>query len=161
MKKILFSLLLLLSTVVYAQSESPIKINASVDTEGAELTLKFVAEIEPGWHLYSTGLADGGPTSATVTFETLEGAEVVGALTPGAGEIEIDDPIFEMKVKYFENSATLTQKLKLLGGDYRLQGYLRYGACNDENCLPPTTYEFDIKGAYERQDCGNRGGCCR
>ena len=148
MKKILFSLLLLLSTVVYAQSESPIKINASVDTEGAELTLKFVAEIEPGWHLYSTGLADGGPTSATVTFETLEGAEVVGALTPGAGEIEIDDPIFEMKVKYFENSATLTQKLKLLGGDYRLQGYLRYGACNDENCLPPTTYEFDIKGAY-------------
>ncbi|MBR5891748.1 MAG: thioredoxin family protein [Bacteroidaceae bacterium] len=148
MKKILFSLLLLLSTVVYAQSESPIKINASVDTEGAELTLKFVAEIEPGWHLYSTGLADGGPTSATVTFETLEGAEVVGVLTPGAGEIEIDDPIFEMKVKYFENSATLTQKLKLLGGDYRLQGYLRYGACNDENCLPPTTYEFDIKGAY-------------
>ncbi|MBR5150110.1 MAG: thioredoxin family protein [Bacteroidaceae bacterium] len=148
MKKILFSLLLLLSSVVYAQSESPIKINASVDTEGAELTLKFVAEIEPGWHLYSTGLADGGPTSATVTFETLEGAEVVGVLTPGAGEIEIDDPIFEMKVKYFENSATLTQKLKLLGGDYRLQGYLRYGACNDENCLPPTTYEFDIKGAY-------------
>ena len=138
----------MLSTVVYAQPESPIKINTSVDIEDAELTLKFVAEIEPGWHLYSTGLADGGPTSATITFETLEGAELVGALTPGAGEIEVDDPIFEMKVKYFENSATLTQKVKLLGGDYRLQGYLRYGACNDENCLPPTTYEFDIKGAY-------------
>lgn len=138
----------MLSTVVYAQPESPIKINTAVDIKDAELTLKFVAEIEPGWHLYSTGLADGGPTSATITFETLEGAELVGALTPGAGEIEVDDPIFEMKVKYFENSATLTQKVKLLGGDYRLQGYLRYGACNDENCLPPTTYEFDIKGAY-------------
>ena len=148
MKKIVLSLLLLLSTVVYAQPESPIKINTAVDIKDAELTLKFVAEIEPGWHLYSTGLADGGPTSATITFETLEGAELVGALTPGAGEIEVDDPIFEMKVKYFENSATLTQKVKLLGGDYRLQGYLRYGACNDENCLPPTTYEFDIKGAY-------------
>ena len=148
MKKIVLSLLLLLSTVVYAQPESPIKINTAVDIKDAELTLKFVAEIEPGWHLYSTGLADGGPTSATITFETLEGAELVGALTPGVGEIEVDDPIFEMKVKYFENSATLTQKVKLLGGDYRLQGYLRYGACNDENCLPPTTYEFDIKGAY-------------
>jgi thiol:disulfide interchange protein DsbD len=37
----------------------------------------------------------------------------------------------------------------LLGGKYRLQGYLRYGACNDETCLPPTTYEFDIKGTAE------------
>ena len=98
MKKIVLSLLLLLSTVVYAQPESPIKINTAVDIKDAELTLKFVAEIEPGWHLYSTGIADGGPTSATITFETLEGAELVGTLTPGAGEIEVDDPIFEMKV---------------------------------------------------------------
>ena len=99
--------------------------------------------------MYSTDLPAGGPTSATVEFETLEGAQLLGALVPGAGEIEKDDPIFGMKVKYYENEATFTQKVKLLGGKYRLQGYLRYGACNDETCLPPTTYEFDVEGTAE------------
>ena len=51
-----------------------------------------------------------------------------------------------MKVKYFENSATFTQKLKILDSNYRIEGYLRYGVCNDENCLPPTTYDFKLNG---------------
>ena len=98
---------------------------------------------------YSTNRPAGGPTSAEAVFETLEGAELIGSLVAGKGEIEKNDPIFEMKVRYYENEATFTQKVKLLGGDYRLQGYLRYGACNDETCLPPTTYEFDIKGSVD------------
>ena len=90
----------------------------------------------------------GGPTSATVDFETLEGAKLSGNLMPGEGQIEKDDPVFGMKVRYYENEAEFTQKLILLGGEYRFQGYLRYGVCNDETCLPPSTYEFDIKGGY-------------
>ena len=149
MKKLLFTLLLFVASAVYGQMETPVTISSTVDVAGNEATLTFKAAIEAGWHLYSTNLPAGGPTSATVEFETLEGAELLGALVPGAGEIEKDDPIFGMKVKYYENEAAFTQKVKLLGGKYRLQGYLRYGACNDETCLPPTTYEFDIKGSAE------------
>lgn len=149
MKKLLFTLLVFVASAVYGQMENPVIISSSVDVAGGEATLKFKAAIESGWHLYSTDLPAGGPTSATVEFETLEGAQLLGTLVPGAGEIEKDDPIFGMKVKYYENEATFTQKVKLLGGKYRLQGYLRYGACNDETCLPPTTYEFDIKGTAE------------
>ena len=149
MKKLLFTLLAFVASAVYGQMENPVTISSSIDVAGGEATLKFKAAIESGWHLYSTDLPAGGPTSATVEFETLEGAQLQGVLVPGAGEIEKDDPIFGMKVKYYENEATFTQKVKLLGGKYRLQGYLRYGACNDETCLPPTTYEFDVEGTAE------------
>ena len=149
MKKLLFTLLVFVASAVYGQMENPVIISSSVDVAGGEATLKFKAAIESGWHLYSTDLPAGGPTSATVEFETLKGAQLQGVLVPGAGEIEKDDPIFGMKVKYYENEATFTQKVKLLGGKCRLQGYLRYGACNDETCLPPTTYEFDVEGTAE------------
>ena len=56
------------------------------------------------------------------------------------------DPIFGMQVRFFEGTAVFVQKLKLTGGDYNVTGYLQYGACNDENCLPPTNVEFSFKG---------------
>ncbi len=150
MKKLFTLLMLLISTFAYSQVENPVSIKASFDIEGDEINIIFKADIEPGWHLYSTELPSGGPTAATITFETLEGAEPIGKLTPGAGEIETDDPVFGMKVKYFENKATFTQKLKIIDKNYRAQGYLRYGLCNDENCLPPTTFEFDINSKEEQ-----------
>lgn len=146
MKKTFILLMLMISTFAYGQMENPVSISTSSNIEGDEISIIFKASIESGWHLYSTDLPDGGPTAATVTFETLEGAEPIGKLTPGAGEIEKDDAIFGMKVKYFENSATFTQKLKILDSNYRIEGYLRYGVCNDENCLPPTTYDFKLNG---------------
>lgn len=147
MKSTLLALLLFVTSAAYGQMVDPVQISTSVDVVDSEATITFKATIEPGWHLYSTNLPEGGPTSATVEFEALEGAELPGPLVAGKGEIEINDPIFEMKVRYYENEATFTQKVKLLGGEYHLQGFLRYGACNDETCLPPTTYEFDIKGS--------------
>ena len=149
MKSTFLALLLFVTSAVYGQMADPVQISTLVDVADSEATITFKAVIESGWHLYSTNLPAGGPTSATVEFETLEGAELQGSLVAGKGEIEMNDPIFEMKVRYYENEATFTQKVKLLGGDYRLQGYLRYGACNDETCLPPTTYEFDIKGSVD------------
>lgn len=149
MKSTFLALLMFVASAVYGQMADPVQISTLIDVADSEATITFKATIESGWHLYSTNLPAGGPTSATVEFETLEGAELQGSLVAGKGEIEMNDPIFDMKVRYYENEATFTQKVKLLGGDYRLQGYLRYGACNDETCLPPTTYEFDIKGSVD------------
>lgn len=149
MKSTFLALLLFVTSAVYGQMTDPVQVSAQIDFADSEAVITFKASIEPGWHLYSTNLPAGGPTSAEVTVETIEGAELQGSLVPGKGEIEKDDPIFGMKVKYYENEAAFTQKVKLLGGEYRIQGYLRYGACNDETCLPPTAYEFDIKGTAD------------
>ena len=99
--------------------------------------------------MYSTDLGDGGPISATFNVESISGAELVGKLKPVGKEVAAFDKLFEMKVRYFENTAQFVQKLKLTGGEYKVEGFLEYGACNDENCLPPTQVPFKFSGKAE------------
>ena len=51
-----------------------------------------------------------------------------------------------MKLRYFENSVGFVQRYKITAKTYSIKGYLEYGACNDEMCLPPTQVEFNFKG---------------
>ena len=151
MKKLLFPFVLLLFAVaVQAQIQDPVKFNSELKILAAdEAEVVFTAAIDKGWHVYSTNLGDGGPISATFNVEKISGAEVVGKLKPMGKEISTFDKLFEMKVRYFENTAQFVQKLKLTGGAYQLEGYLEYGACNDENCLPPTQVPFQFFGKAE------------
>lgn len=151
MKKLLFPFVLLLFAVaVQAQIQDPVKFNSELKILAAdEAEVVFTAAIDKGWHVYSTDLGDGGPISATFNVEKIFGAEVVGKLKPVGKEISTFDKLFEMKVRYFENMAQFVQKLKLTGGAYQIEGYLEYGACNDENCLPPTQVPFKFSGKAE------------
>lgn len=151
MKKTFYSLLLcLLAVTVQAQIQEPVKFKSELKTladGGAEVV--FTGTIDRGWHVYSTDLGDGGPISATFNAEKLSGAEVVGKLNPVGKEISSFDKLFEMQVRYFEGTAQFVQKLKLTGDAYEVEGYLEYGACNDENCLPPTQVPFKFSGKVE------------
>ena len=151
MKKLLFPFVLLLFAVaMQAQIQDPVKFNSELKILAAdEAEVVFTAAIDKGWHVYSTDLGDGGPISATFNVEKISGAEVAGKLKPVGKEISTFDKLFEMKVRYFENMAQFVQKLKLTGGAYQLEGYLEYGACNDENCLPPTQVPFQFSGKVE------------
>ena len=151
MKTLLFPFVLLLFAVaVQAQIQDPVKFNSELKILAAdEAEVVFTAAIDKGWHVYSTDLGDGGPISATFNVEKISGAEVVGKLKPVGKEISTFDKLFEMKVRYFENTAQFVQKLKLTGGAYQIEGYLEYGACNDENCLPPTQVPFKFSGKAE------------
>lgn len=148
MKKTFFStLLLLLAVVVQAQIHEPVKFKTELKTLSAdEVEVIFTGTIDKGWHVYSTDLGDGGPISATFNAEKLSGATLVGKLKPVGKEVSAFDKLFEMKVRYFANTAQFVQKLKLTGGAYEIDGYLEYGACNDENCLPPTQVPFKFSG---------------
>ncbi len=150
MKKILSICLLLIAVVAQAQIQEPVKFKSELKTLAAgEAEIVFTATIDKGWHVYSTDLGDGGPISATFNVEKISGATVVGKLQPKGKEIASYDKLFEMNVRYFESTAQFVQKLKLTGGDYKIEGFLEYGACNDENCLPPTQVEFNFSGKVE------------
>ena len=148
MKKSLFSvLLLLLAVMTQAQIQEPVKFKTELKNVSAdEVEIVFSATIDNGWHVYSTELGDGGPISATFNTEKLSGASLVGKLKPVGKEVSVYDQMFEMKVRYFEHIAQFVQKLKLTGGNYQIEGFLEYGACNDENCLPPTQVPFNFSG---------------
>ena len=148
MKKLLFPFVLLLFAVaMQAQIQDPVKFNSELKILAAdEAEVVFTAAIDKGWHVYSTDLGDGGPISATFNVEKIFGAEVVGKLKPVGKEISTFDKLFEMKVRYFENTAKFVQKVKFTGGAYAIEGYLEYGACDDESCLPPTQVPFKYSG---------------
>ena len=147
MKKI-FSTFLLLGVVLLlrAQIQEPVKFTTELkQTSDTEVQVIFSATIDAGWHVYSTELGDG-PTSASFNTTVLKGAALKGKLRPEGKEHKAFDEMFGMQVRYFELSARFVQELTLTGGPYELEGYLEYGACNDENCLPPTKVDFRYTG---------------
>ena len=148
MKKTLLSLFLFLAALqVSAQfgPVDPVSIEDVVTVNGDEGKIEFEAYIEPGFHMYSTDIPAGGPVATSVSYQLVEGAEIVGELVPGDGAVKEMDPVFEMMVSYFAETAVFTQKIKLLGGKYRIKGTLRYQSCSDNNCVPGR-YDFDITG---------------
>ena len=140
--------LLCVAVMMQAQIHEPIKCEASWAMVGEGVAeLRIAAKIDAGWHVYSTELEDG-PTAAALTVETIKGARLDGKLgfTDGK-EIAKYDDMFGMDVRYFEDKVTFVQRF-ILEGDYLVQGYFTYGACDDESCLPPTNVEFKYEGKY-------------
>ena len=148
MKKLISSLLLsFVVCVLQAQIKDPVKFKTEFNTlSDTEAEIVFTAAIDKGWHVYSTELGDGGPISATFNVDKTSGIELLGKLKPVGKEVATFDKLFEMKVRYFENTAKFIQKVKLTGGAYEMEGYLEYGACDDESCLPPTEVPFKFSG---------------
>ena len=139
----LLTLVLLVATAAKAQ------VNFSVSykrVNPTEVDVIFKATIAKGWHVYSTNIGEGGPTRASFGVDKADGAEPIGKLKPGPGVKNVQDEIFDMPVSYFENTCTFTQRVKLTKQDYQLKAYLKYGACNDQNCLPPMTVECKVAG---------------
>lgn len=142
-------LLLLLSVVVslQAQIKEPVKFKSELKTlSDTEAEIIFTASIDKGWHVYSTNLGEDGPLSATFKTDKMTGAQCVGKLKPVGKEITAFDKMFEMEVRYFEHQATFAQKVKFTAPTYQIEGYLEFGACNDESCLPPTQVSCKFSG---------------
>lgn len=147
-----FSLLLsiLCLGIAHAQFATPVKVTTSIkEINATEAVITFTAAIDAGWHMYSTQVVEDGPTPATINIEKISGAKLDGAFKPVGSPIKHYEEMFEADVYYFEKSAQFTQKVKLTGGKYEIAGYMEFGACNDQNCIPPTSVDFNFKGVVE------------
>lgn len=140
-------LLLVCTVTCMAQMQDPVHFKSELkQISGTEAEIVFTATIDDGWHVYSTDLPDGGPISATFNVDKIEGAELVGKLTPVGKEEDKFDQMFQMQVRSFEHNAQFVQKIKITGATFKIEGYMQYGACNDQNCLPPTDVNFSFTG---------------
>ena len=148
MKRIMtVATLMLVSILAMAQMQTPVHFSVSQkQVSPSEVDVIFTGKIDKGWHVYSTGLPDDGPISATLTSETSEGVKAEGKLKAQGKEISQFDNLFGMKLRFFENNVTFVQRYKLTAEKYHIKGFLEYGACNDQSCLPPTQVEFDYTG---------------
>ena len=143
----LFILFTLLFSLTAMAQQNPVHFSVQQkQVSPTEVEVIFTAKIDQGWHVYSTNLPADGPTSASLHVDKAEGVTPVGKLTTRGKELNVYDKTFEMKLRYFENSVGFVQRYKITAKTYSIKGYLEYGACNDQSCLPPTSVEFDYSG---------------
>lgn len=121
----------------------PVTAQQDVQQVAADtIRLTFDINISKGWHIYSTSLPAGGPVSTSISFDSIRGAEPVNGLRFIGQEQENHDPVFDMKVRFFERKVSFYQDLHITDADWFAQGALTYGACDDKQCLPPQHVEF-------------------
>ena len=133
-----------------AQIQEPVRFTVEQKKTGAgELEIRFKADIDEGWHVYGPENAEGGPTVATLTLENSKGVELKGGLKVDGKVHRAMDEMFEMEVTYVEGEASFVQTLSITEPAYEVSGYLTYGACSDQNCMPPTDVDFSFKGQSE------------
>ncbi len=149
------ALLAIIALLSHAQMLDPVKFTSQLKTGNtAEAEIIFTGKIDKGWHVYSTGLGANGPISATFNVNKLDGVQLVGKLKAVGHEIANFDKLFEMNLRYFENSVKFVQKVKFTKPTYTIDAYLEYGACNDESCLPPSSVDFKSSGKSPKVDEG-------
>ena len=149
MRSIFFALGLLLSTVGLSAQivRDAVSWTRSVeDKSPTEKVLVFTAQVKGEWHLYGTDLPKGGPTPTHLVIDKISGAELVGGLVASQKPIEKFDPNFEMTLRFYSGKVSFRQKIRITDPKkFALVGAVRYMVCNDEQCLPPTNFEFTIQ----------------
>lgn len=154
MKKLISSIMLaLIALVAQAQILTPVKWKIKLDDKGGapEKEIVFTATADKGWHLYDMNLPEGGSVSTSFTFETLNGAELIGQPVPSVKPTTVYDEQFAMNLRWYPGTVSFTQKLKVTDpAKFKAEGEVEFMACNDETCLPPDQipFSFDKKSIH-------------
>ena len=154
MKKLISSIMLaLIALVAQAQILTPVKWKIKLDDKGGapEKEIVFTATADKGWHLYDMNLPEGGPVSTSFTFETLNGAELIGQPVPSVKPTTVYDEQFAMNLRWYPGTVSFIQKLKVTDpAKFKAEGEVEFMACNDETCLPPDQipFSFDKKSIH-------------
>ncbi|SEL87161.1 Thiol:disulfide interchange protein DsbD [Aquimarina amphilecti] len=140
---------LLFSTTLFSQIFEPITWKSSVKEESENVyILSFAATLEKGWHIYSQKEVDTddiAPTATEFTFYNEDKTyELIGDTNEPEG-IQKFDKVFEMDIKYFEDSVVFTQKIKRIDQSLKtIKAEVFFGVCDDEKCLAPDIVEFNL-----------------
>jgi hypothetical protein len=113
---------------------------------GEAFTLRLVAEIQAGWHVYSIDQRPGGPIPAEISLAGGQPFEPAASVE-GPKPHSIFDPNFDMQVAFYARKADFRVPVKTAGdappGKRTLLVEARYQCCNDKECLPPKTVKVE------------------
>lgn len=148
MKRVIIFLALIISTNAFSQILDPVKWSTSVNKiSDIEFELIATATIDNGWHLYSQSVPQNGPIPTSFVFLGNSNYLKKGNTQEDEGHT-VDDPIFEMEIKYFEYTVEFKQRIKLKNKTaFTIHATVEYMVCDDSRCLPPTVEDlvFNIR----------------
>jgi thiol:disulfide interchange protein DsbD len=113
---------------------------------GARFSVKLVAKIESGWHLYSLKPIADGPIPTRIWIaegQPFSLASAVQAPEPTTSQ----DKTLGMEVEFYEGETPFTLPVKIAAGAAGAQTLTvsaSYQSCNDKLCLPPKTVKVQI-----------------
>ncbi len=123
----------------------PVKWSFALDQKNQdEAILVLKAKIDDKFHIYSQFITGEGPIPTSFTFEKSKDYVLAGKVAE-ENVVEEFDPVWEIKIGYFNNEAIFKQKIKIVNHEkFTIKGVLNYMACNDKQCLAPTDVDFSF-----------------
>jgi DsbC/DsbD-like thiol-disulfide interchange protein len=146
MKKIsLLIVVLMLSIVANARIETAVRwAQGSKRINATETMILLRARIQPGWHIYSQTVKEGGPIKTSFTFTPDKTYTLAGKTIEPTPKTKYESS-FKMNVGYFEKEVVFQQKIKHKStSKTEVKGILEYAVCNKTGCLPPEELAFNI-----------------
>jgi thiol:disulfide interchange protein DsbD len=110
-----------------------------------EYEITYTAILDNKWHIYSQKQdSEDGPIASEFSFDTFsKDFELIGESEESKPIRKYEDA-FQMKVNYFEDTATFKQKFTLLNPETKvIKAEVLFQACDDEKCLPPDVFSFE------------------
>ncbi|MBE7628659.1 protein-disulfide reductase DsbD domain-containing protein [Tenacibaculum piscium] len=146
MSKLILLFTFIISVTCYGQIENPVKWSTKVEKiSDKESELIAVATLENQWYIYSQKIDKGGPIPTLFSFTGDKRYMKKGNTKEGKGLVA-NDEIFEMHIKYFENKAIFTQRVRLKTNEkFTIKGTVEYMVCSKESCLPPEEVALSFK----------------
>ena len=153
MKNLIVCLLgiLISSLTATAQIEEPVKWSfSSVNLGENKVEIRMVADIQPGWHVYSQFIEEGGPIPTSFTFTPSKDYTLIGKVSESPKAISSFDTNFKMKIAWHEKQVVFKQLIKVNNAG-SIKGAVEFMVCNDQKCLPPAELEFSLPVAYKAE----------
>jgi thiol-disulfide isomerase/thioredoxin len=135
-----------------------IKTNVSAPVKaGDRFAVELTAQIEKGWHLYSTERVEGGPTPTRIVISTGQAFEVAGEIDSPAPHSAYD-PNFQVATEYYDGSVPFTIPVRALANaganSNKLRVQVRYQTCTQAICLAPKLLELETQIQIAVEDSG-------
>lgn len=139
----MLTVVIFIASYINAQILEPVKWTTSTKKiSDTEYVLIATANIDDKWHLYSQNVPENGPIPTSFTYEGNGNYLKKGNTSEEEGHT-VDDPVFNMKIKYFETKASFEQRIKVKSKKpFEVSAIVEFMVCDDSRCLPPT--EVDL-----------------
>jgi thiol:disulfide interchange protein DsbD len=114
---------------------------------GGRFTVKLLAEVQEGWHLYSLKPMAEGPIPTRIWIAEGQPFALAGAIQSPDPQV-MQDASFGMEVELYEGEAVFTLPVRVASGAspgaQKLVVSASYQSCNNRLCLPPKTVRVEV-----------------
>ena len=114
---------------------------------GTQFSVKLLARVQEGWHLYSLKPMPEGPIATRIWIAAGQPFALAGGIHAPDPQV-MQDPTLGMEVELYEGEAVFTLPVKVTAGvppgPQTLVVSASYQSCNDKLCLPPKTVKTEL-----------------